>query len=395
LSDDALWTNRGSERADLVEYARRRLVRQLGQRGADEALIASAERVLDPNALTLGFARRFTEYKRPNLLLQDRARLARLLTDTERPVQLIVAGKAHPDDRQGKAFVQEWAQFVQRSDIRAHAVFLEDYDMELAEQLVQGVDVWINTPRRPWEACGTSGMKVLVNGGLNLSVLDGWWAEAYNEDVGWALGDGREHGDGTWDAIEARQLYELLEQQIVPMFYARDESGVPRAWVAKIRASMSLLTPQFSGNRMVREYVERNYLPAVKDYRDRQVNAGAAAKSLLAWETEIRRCWDHIHFGGLEIARDDSGFEFSVQIYLGELDPDAIEVDLYAEPQDGLQACTHTMQRAAMLTGATHGFVYRARVDGQRPEQDYTVRVVPRHPDAILPIELPLVLWQK
>jgi starch phosphorylase len=395
LSDEALWTNRSLERADLVDYARKRLVRQIGQRGSDAETIASAELVLDPNALTLAFARRFTEYKRPNLLLHDRDRLARLLTDVERPVQLIVAGKAHPDDRQGKAFVQEWAQFVQRPDIRAHAVFLEDYDMVLAEELVQGVDVWINTPRRPWEACGTSGMKVLVNGGLNVSVLDGWWAEAYSEEVGWALGNGREHGDGEWDAHEARQLYELLEQQIVPTFYARDESGVPRAWVEKIRASMSMLTPRFSGNRMVREYVEQNYLPAMRDFRRRENDGGHVAKSLLVWEKEIRRCWEHVHFGRQEIAPVEDGFELTIQIYLAELDPDSIGVELYAMPQDGSPKHCLPMQRASALTGATHGYSYRARVATQRAAQDYTVRVVPRHAEAILPIELPLVLWQR
>jgi starch phosphorylase len=244
---------RNQQRADLIRYARGRLARQLGYRGADAEAQAQALNVLDPNALTLCFARRFTEYKRPDLLLHDRERLARLLNRSERPVQLIVAGKAHPRDERGKEAVRAWADFVRRPDVRTRAVFLEDYDIALAQELVQGVDVWINTPRRPWEACGTSGMKVLVNGGLNLSVLDGWWAEAHGAEVGWALGDGREHDEHGWDAVEAGQLYALLEEEIVPAFHERDASGVPRAWVARIRASMARLAPHYSSNRMMHD----------------------------------------------------------------------------------------------------------------------------------------------
>jgi len=196
--------------------------------------------------LTLGFARRFATYKRPNLLLHDLERLLRLLGNAERPVQLIIAGKAHPADRAGQALIQEWIHFIRRPETRPHVIFLSDYDVLLTEHLVQGVDVWLNTPRRPWEGCGTSGMKVLVNGGINLSELDGWWAEAYTPEVGWALGDGREHGDDrAWDAIEAEALYELLEREVIPAFYARDEQGIPGAWVTRLRESMARLTPRF------------------------------------------------------------------------------------------------------------------------------------------------------
>lgn len=395
LGDDVLWTNRSHERADLVDYARRRLARQLGQRGADPETIGRALDVLDPNALTLGFAHRFTEYKRPNLLLHDRERLSRLLVDVERPVQLIVAGKAHPDDAPGKVFVREWARFMQRPDVRAHAVFLEDYDMELAEQLVQGVDVWINTPRRPWEACGTSGMKVLVNGGLNLSELDGWWAEAYSPEVGWALGDGRELEGEDWDAAEARQLYALLEDEIVPEFYRRDASGVPSAWVARIRASMSTLAPRFSGNRMVRDYLEQTYLPAMRAFRNRDGDAGDGRVPLRAWEIELRRCWDRIHFGEREAEPLGDGCALSIAVYLGDLDPELVRVDLYGEPRDSSSGPDIVrMERLAPLTGATHGYVYRAELRGQRPEREYTVRVRPWHEEAVLPIELPLIKWQ-
>ena len=209
-----------------------------------------AKHLLDPNALTLGFARRFVTYKRPNLLLHDRARLLRLLANPERPVQLIIAGKAPPDDQAGRALIQEWINFIRQPETRSHIVFLSDYDVLLTEHLVQGVDVWINTPRRPWEASGTSGMKVLVNGGINLSELDGWWAEAYTREVGWALGDGKEHGDDpAWDAAEADALYDLLEREVIPEFYARDKNGVPTAWLKRMRESMARLTPRFSANR--------------------------------------------------------------------------------------------------------------------------------------------------
>ncbi len=255
ISDEKLWQFRTVAIKSLVEYARERLSRQLAESGASPEIVNDTKYLFDPNTLTLGFARRFATYKRPNLLLHDPQRLLRLLTDTQRPVQLIIAGKAHPEDLAGQKLIHEWVHFIRRPEVRRHAVFLSDYDMHLTGHLVQGVDVWINTPRRPWEASGTSGMKVLVNGGINLSELDGWWAEAYTAEVGWALGDGKEHGDDpAWDAAEANTLYDLLEEELVPEFYNRDERGIPKAWVARIRESMGILTPRFSANRAVREY---------------------------------------------------------------------------------------------------------------------------------------------
>ena len=223
----------------------------------------------------MGFARRFATYKRPNLLLHDPARLIRILTNPQRPVQLLLAGKAHPQDLAGQAMIREWNEFVRRPEVRSHAIFLVDYDMLLTEHMVAGVDLWINTPRRPWEASGTSGMKVLVNGGLNVSELDGWWVEAYTPQVGWAIGDGKEHGDDpAWDAAEAEALYDLLEREIIPEFYARDEHGIPKAWVTRMRESMAQLTPTFSANRSVREYTEDHYLPAAEAYARRAADKG-------------------------------------------------------------------------------------------------------------------------
>ena len=269
ISDAKLWQFRTAATKSFVEYVRERLSLDMDTRGAPPEEVEAAKHLFDPNALTLGFARRFATYKRPNLLLHDPARLLRLLTHPQRPVQLIIAGKAHPADQAGQALIREWMHFIWQPEARPHVIFLSDYDMLLTEQLVQGVDVWINTPRRPWEACGTSGMKVLVNGGINLSELDGWWAEAYTPEVGWALGDGREHGDDpAWDAAEAEALYDLLEREVIPEFYARDAQGIPTAWVARMRDSMASLTPRFSANRAVGEYTEQHYLPAAAAYRE-------------------------------------------------------------------------------------------------------------------------------
>ena len=234
----------------------------LAASGESPEAIDGAKHLFDPNALTLGFARRFATYKRPNLLLHDRARLLRLLSNSDRPVQLIIAGKAHPEDQAGQALIREWIHFIRQPETRSHIIFLCDYDMLLTENLVQGVDVWINTPRRPWEASGTSGMKVLVNGGVNLSELDGWWAEAYAPEVGWALGDGQEHGDDpAWDAVEAEALYELLEREVIPEFYTRDDQGVPTAWVeADARKHGAVDAAFFRQPRGVR--IHRRALPA-------------------------------------------------------------------------------------------------------------------------------------
>lgn len=393
LTDAQLWDFRGMERRDLVDYARRRLQRQLNQRGEEAEVAARGREVLDPNVLTLGFARRFTEYKRPAMLLSQPERLARLLTNAARPVQLIIAGKAHPRDELGRAFVQQWAQFVGRPDVRARAVFLEDYDMALAENLVQGVDVWINTPRRPWEASGTSGMKVLVNGGLNLSELDGWWAEAYAPEVGWAIGDGRERFDPGWDAVEAGQLFDTLEQQVIPQFYERDADGIPRAWVARIRASLAQLTPRFSSNRMLAEYLDQLYLPAAESYRRRTDERLKLARELRRWMHDLHHHWGGIHWGQLDVATTGGRHQFSVPVYLGEVHPDAVSVELFAEPRQGAATERHPLRRDRALSGAAGGFLYVGDTPAERPSTDYTPRVVPAHGDAVVPLEARFIAW--
>jgi starch phosphorylase len=343
----------------------------------------------------LGFARRFATYKRPNLLLRDPERLARLLNNPQRPVQLILAGKAHPADIPGQALIRDWVRFVRRYDVRPHAIFLSDYDMLLTERLVEGVDVWINTPQRPWEACGTSGMKVLVNGGLNLSALDGWWAEAYAPSVGWALGDGREHGeDPAQDAIDASQLYDLLERQVIPEFYARDENDIPRAWVARARASMANLTPIYSANRSVRDYVERCYLPAAASYRRRSQNNGALAIQMSAWRHAIDLGWPTLRFGRVAVDTRGDRHHFTVEVELGALDPQAVRVELYADPLGANPAFLQEMTRLGRSGGALMD-LYVANVPATRAAGDYTARIVPTYPGVNVPLEAPHVLWQR
>lgn len=393
LTDAQIWEFKAMERRDLVDYARRRLRKQLGHRGESAETVATARDALDPNVLTLGFARRFTEYKRPTMLLEQPERLRRLLCNPSHPVQLIIAGKAHPRDELGRSYVRRWAEFVRQRDVRARAVFLEDYDMALAEHLVQGVDVWINTPRRPWEASGTSGMKVLVNGGLNVSELDGWWAEAWSPEVGWALGDGQEHPELDWDAAETDRLYTLLEREIVPEFYERDADGVPRAWVARIRASLARLTPQFSSNRMLAQYLDSVYLPAAMAYWERNDHGPQSSRSLSQWYRELHHHWNTIHWGNLDVQAGAEVHAFRVQVYLGDIAPDAVDVQIYAEPGRAAAADVRSMRRDRPLSGAAGGFLYVADVPARRPASDYTPRVVAANPAARVPAEANFIRW--
>jgi starch phosphorylase len=396
VSDADLWALRTGSRRILVDAVRERLARQLAAAGAPMSEINAAGSVFSPDALTLGFARRFATYKRPNLLLHDPDRLLRLLTNGERPVQLVVAGKAHPADVAGQAMVKAWIEFIRRHAAAGHVVFLADYDMLLAEQLVQGVDVWINTPRRPWEASGTSGMKVLVNGGLNLSELDGWWAEAYDPGVGWALGDGREHGDDpAWDAAEAVALYDLLEQQVVPEFYRRTDAGVSTDWVARMRQSMATLTPRFSANRTVREYTERYYLPLAARYHERVANRGVAGVALLEWRRALAEHWAEVRFGETHVDREDGMYRYHLHVQLGGLPANAVLVELYADGQDGQAAQRLPMTRAGRVEGSANGYVFTALVPAARPLSDWTPRVIPDHPGAAVPLEAAQILWSR
>jgi starch phosphorylase len=274
-------------------------------------------------------------------------------------------------------------------------IFLSDYDMLLTEHLVQGVDIWINTPRRPWEACGTSGMKVLVNGGINLSELDGWWAEAYTPEVGWALGDGQEHGNTpAWDAIEAEALYDLLESEVIPEFYTRNEQGIPVAWVRRMRESMARLTAQFSASRAVREYTEEHYLPAAAAYHKRAINKGAVGAQMVDWLHNLQQQWGSLRFGEVKVVSDDVRHLFKVDVYLGCLEPNSVQVELYADGVNGSEPELHEMRRGQPLAEA-NGSTYSAQVPATRPTTDYTARVIPQHEGVAVPLEAAQILWQR
>jgi starch phosphorylase len=394
ISDEVLWKFRNQGRRHLVEYVRQRLVRQLEATGTSAERVRQAAGYLDPNVLTIGFARRFAAYKRPNLLLYNPERLAAFLLNKERPVQLIIAGKAHPKDEQGKEMIRIWSDFIRKANVHSHVIFLADYDMSLAELLVQGVDLWINTPRRPWEASGTSGMKVLVNGGLNLSELDGWWAEAYKPEVGWALGDGKEHGDDpSYDTREAEQLYHILEEDVVPAFYNRLINGIPVKWVSMMRMSMAELTPRFSSNRMLREYVERLYIPALSAFRERIGNNAAKSISLCQRKRSLQSYFSDICFGNAAFEAKDGQYSYRVPVFVKGIDPDNIVVQLYAESQDGESPEVYNMTRAEQVDEPEKGYYFDVRLPNKRKISDYTPRVVATLDGVVSPLEANQILW--
>jgi len=395
VSDERLWEMRLNANKTLLKFAGDQLSRQLLGSGHSPEIVEHAKHLFDPNVLTLGFARRFATYKRPNLLLHDPQRLFRLLTNKEFPVQLIISGKAHPADQQGQYLIKEWIHFIRQNTTRPPVIFLADYDMQISENLVQGVDVWINTPRRPWEASGTSGMKVLVNGGINLSELDGWWAEAYNPEVGWAIGDGNEHADSeAWDAIEAEQLYTILEQKVVPEFYSRNANNIPIAWIARMRESMSQLTPRFSADRTVREYTEQHYLPAAIAYLERADNNGEKAKQLSDTIHTLEQQWDSIHFGEVKVDTHDNRHYFEVSVYLRDVNPENVQVELFSNGLNGEAPIVQLMHRGISLEGESNAWFYFANVSVHRLAADFTPRVFPVIPSVSVPLEISRITWQ-
>jgi starch phosphorylase len=394
VPDEALWAARNRERTRLVGWARQRLAHHLAQRGEPPEEVEAAAAVLDPDALTIGFARRFAEYKRPTLLVSQPDRLRQLLTDGARPVQLIVAGKAHPRDVAGKALIAEIVRFAGDPGVRNRIVFLEDYDLEHAAHLVAGVDVWLNTPRYPLEASGTSGMKVLANGGLNLSELDGWWAEAYDPAVGWMLGGpADEHPD---DAAEAEQLYQLLETEVIPTFYDRDETGLPRAWLTRVRASMSRLTPRFSSNRMVTEYVEEYYLPAAARAAMLAAQHGAPAGEAAVRRARIQAAWPSVVFGAPTVRGRGSGARVVASVRLGALTPADVAVQFYREPigdEEPGSVILEMRPGRRNRDGWADFSVSLGRLTA--PSDAYTARILPQEAAESGPLALPLIAWQR
>jgi starch phosphorylase len=394
VSDKKLWEMRTSANKELIEFAGDYVSKQLLGSGHSNASAEQAKHLFDPNILTLGFAKRFATYKRPNLLLHDPQRLLRLLTNPKFPVQLILSGKAHPEDAEGKNLIKDWMRFIRQSPVHPPVIFLADYDMHVSENLVQGVDVWINTPRRPWEACGTSGMKILVNGGINLSELDGWWAEAYSPKLGWALGDGNEHHDDpAWDKLEAEQLYNILEQEVVPEFYNRNEKGIPTAWISRMRESMAILTPQYSADRSVREYVEKHYLPAAKSYIERTDNKGKMGEQIIDKINTLEQNWNLLQFGEVITETVKKLHKFKVSVFFNGIDPDNVQIELFANGINQETPVIEKMTRGAKLSSPENGYYYNALVTATYPPLEYTPRAIPYFPDISVPLEISKILW--
>jgi starch phosphorylase len=402
IPDAELWRTHERRRERLVAFARVRLRNQLRRRGATPAEVARADEVLDPEALTIGFARRSATYKRGTLIFRDVERLAAIINNKDRPVQLIFAGKAHPRDHGGKELIAEILHMARRPEFRRRVVFLEDYDMNVARYLVQGVDVWLNNPRRPLEASGTSGMKVCVNGGLNLSILDGWWVEGYQQDNGWAIGAGEEYSDLTYqDDVESRAIYDLLEQEIVPLFYTRTSDGLPRGWLRMMKRCISTICPVFNTNRMVQEYVEKCYWPSTQRFSILAADNLKRAQELAWWRGRVAHGWPQIRVENVEANGTDPlevGGELQVKarVNLGGLAPDDVEVQLFHGVVDSLGEIptphTVAMSHNGRHEGSTWLFTgtIPCRSSGQH---GYAVRVLPKHPALGNPFEPGLVTW--
>lgn len=403
IPDQELWEVRENQRGDLVRTVRRRLAADLQRRGLSRGDFGAVESVLDPRILTLGFARRFATYKRASLLLTDKERLKKILFHPERPVQIILAGKSHPRDDGGKTLIQEIVHFIQNEGGRARMVFLEDYDMGVARALVQGVDVWLNNPRRPLEASGTSGMKVVPNGGLNCSVLDGWWDEAYEPGVGWAIGDRYEYADpAQQDWSDSRSLYHLLESEIAPKFYSSLEGGYPKAWVTMVKASIEKLAPLFSTARMVREYATRFYMPAADTYQGFTQNGLDRAKAAMDWRDRILKSWAEVkvlHVSDTAGSSNKLGasIEVSADVRLGSISPDEVRVEAVMGMVGPSRELTN-LERHELTP--VDGDANCRKFVGTIPcnstgHRGYTVRVVPSHPDIRVPGELNVVAWEE
>jgi starch phosphorylase len=397
-----LWERHERLRGELVRFVRARLASQLARQGAGPAEVSRSVEALDPNALTIGFARRFAEYKRATLLLRDPDRLIRLLSDPERPVQFIFGGKAHPNDNGGKELLRQLFELSKSEKLRGRIIVLEEYDVGLARRMVQGVDIWLNTPRRPMEASGTSGMKAVANGALHVATLDGWWDEAYRSGLGWAIGDRRTYDDvNEQDHLEGLSLYELLEREIVPSFYERDAAGLPQSWISRMRASMGGLPPIFNTDRMVHEYLTRFYEPSALDVRMLSAGGLGPAREISAWIDRVREAWPSVwvtRVGGLtDTIRAGTAFGIDAEVSLGKLAPDEVEVYLAHGPLDGDGVLTSPTLTPLTPVGPASDGVYRYGAQEMRGERSgrhgYAVRVTPRHPRLPSGFPLGLVRW--
>ena len=419
VPDEELWRIHQRGKEHLVGFSRKRLKQQLQRRGAFHTELSWAEEVLDPEALTIGFARRFATYKRGNLLLQDPQRLIKLLTQTDMPVQFIFAGKAHPRDTAGKELIRQITHFAsEHPEIRRRLIFLENYDMDIARYMVQGVDIWLNNPRRPMEASGTSGMKAAINGVLNMSTLDGWWCEGYIPDGGWIIGAGEEYDDLTYqDQVEGQAIYNLLEQEVVPLFFNRGKDRLPRRWIRRMKNTIKWCAPRFNTSRMVAEYTRKFYHPADRQWEELSANEMERVKALSSWKANLRDAWRDLEirdvqthtldgeaFSELGEQQQDelsvgSQVQVQAQIHLGRLEPTDVAVQIYfghvdssGRIKDGqiaemtYEQDTLDDQRVASFSGKIP-----CRISGRH---GYALRILPRHEDLIEPYESGLILWE-
>jgi starch phosphorylase len=404
VPDAELWRTHERRRERLVAFTRERLRHQLENRGAAQREIEAADEVLNPDALTIGFARRFATYKRATLLFKDLERLKRILNNPDRPVQIIFAGKAHPHDAGGKALIREIVNIARQEDLRQKIVFLENYDMNIARNLVQGVDVWLNTPQRPKEASGTSGMKVIYNGGLNCSVLDGWWAEGYNPDVGWAIGSGEEYPEQQLehqDYIESEALYNILEQDIIPTFYNRGRDGLPREWIAKMKNAMRTLGPYFTTRRMVQEYAERFYMPNYNHVLETTTPNLDNGLAYAAWHNKVGSSWKQVQIRNVTVAgkqvKVGTDVEVEAEVSLGPLTPDDVRVQLYygslnTRGEIGMVGDVLDMQPSGKNGKGEYTFTARVTYNTSG-ERGLSVRVVPYHEYLRTPFIRGLITW--
>ncbi|OGL61104.1 MAG: alpha-glucan phosphorylase [Candidatus Tectomicrobia bacterium RIFCSPLOWO2_12_FULL_69_37] len=397
-----LWLTQERARESLVSFCRQHLHQRWKGRGLSHGHLDLASEILEPSTLTIGFARRFATYKRATLLLQQPDRLIALLTNKERPLQLIFAGKAHPRDTEGKSFIRDLINFARQPAVRRRVVFLEDYDIEVARHLVQGVDLWLNNPRRPQEASGTSGMKVAANAALNLSVLDGWWAEGYRSDRGWSIGAGEEYQDaGYQDKVECDNLFDRLEQEIVPLFYDRSSDGIPRGWVEMMRASLKSLAPVFNTNRMVREYAERFYLPLAR-HRSYLISDNLApARSLAVWKAKVREAWPRVQVRNITVDRNGvvsvgTPLQVGADVEIGPLGPTDVRVEVYHGSIDSSHRITEGKTTPMTVAGDLGNGTYRFQGEftcDTAGSRGVAVRVLPNNPDLPQPLDLHLLTW--
>ncbi len=409
IPSEELWRSHERCRERLVAFSRRRLTAELRRRGAPVSEIMAAEDVLDSRILTIGFARRFATYKRAGLFLRNADRLTKILKDAQRPVQIILAGKAHPHDDAGKELIRQIVSLIRENDLRPRLVFLEDYDMTVARYLVQGADIWLNTPLRPLEACGTSGMKAAANGVMNLSTLDGWWAEAWVSDIqgvrlspGWAIGRGETFENReNQDDIEAAAFYDLLEGDLVPTFYDRRADGLPRRWLARMKAAIASLSPVYNTHRMVREYTEKFYLPAYNRHARLAAEGASQARELAAWKERVRACWSGVRIESVETPNNGAvavgdGVASRARVQLGALSPDEVAVELYAGKLDAHENFTGaiaTLMKAVAREGDVHVFETSYGPCAESGMHGCTVRVKPVHKDNETDIVPGCITW--